>query len=104
MHADKNGIRKKNVVEHGGGGMYFRRLGHVRVFHNLHVPSIPVSDLAFFVYVGSLRQDQYQMCYDLLMKYGVNLFKPRKKIDFCRIFFFPSVTVESWESHYCPPR
>ena len=50
---------RTNVVEDCDGGMYFRRLGHDRNFHCLHISSIPASELSAFGNVRNPSKSQH---------------------------------------------
>ena len=80
----------------------FQKAGTYRSFHSfqsLHICPIPFSGLAALVYVGNLSQSSHRVssfcvatCW--LVKYGVNSYRPRNKIDCYRISLHSSVAVE----------
>eukprot|EP00112_Aurelia_sp_Birch-Aquarium-sp1_P004598 Seg1522.2 transcript_id=Seg1522.2/GoldUCD/mRNA.D3Y31 product="Major antigen" protein_id=Seg1522.2/GoldUCD/D3Y31 len=94
--ADANGIRKEEMLQKmveeacksEGWDMS-------EFFQSLQISSIPVSELTALVYVGNLSQRQYQMCRNLLIKYGVNSFRPRTEIDCYKKSLYPSIKLDS---------
>ena len=60
-------------------------------FENLSVSQISVREIAALFHVANLSQRQYQMCRNLLIKYGINAFPPRNDIDSYKITLYPTV-------------
>eukprot|EP00112_Aurelia_sp_Birch-Aquarium-sp1_P010249 Seg2197.6 transcript_id=Seg2197.6/GoldUCD/mRNA.D3Y31 product="hypothetical protein" protein_id=Seg2197.6/GoldUCD/D3Y31 len=58
-------------------------------------PTIPINDLVTLTYIGNLSQRQYQMCRNLLVRYGVQSFRPRNEIDSYKTTLYPTVTVDN---------
>ncbi len=56
---------------------------------------IPVPELTSLIYVANVSQRQYQMCRNLLVKYGISSFEPRNKIDEYKKTLYPSVAVDN---------
>ena len=60
-------------------------------FENLSVSQISVREIAALFHVANLSQRQYQMCRNLLIKYGINAFPPRNDIDSYKKTLYPTV-------------
>ena len=56
---------------------------------------VPINELTALFHVANLLQRQYQMYRNLLVRYGVEAFKPRHEIDSYKKSLYPSVSVES---------
>ena len=57
--------------------------------------SIPVDEQTALIYVGNFSQRQYQMCRNLLTRYGVNALQARSAIDAYKKTLYPTVTVDA---------
>ena len=94
--ADRNGLEKKKMlqklIEEACSSSDWDMSDF---FQNLHVSSIPASDLTALIYVGNLSQRQYQMCRILLVKHGVKVFRPRCDIDSYKKSLNPSVDIDT---------
>ena len=55
---------------------------------------IPTPALTSLIYVANLSQRQYQICWNLLLKYNVTAFEPRYKVDAYRKSLHPSVALD----------
>ena len=55
---------------------------------------ISIEEITALLYVANLSQRQYQMCRNLLIRYGVEAFPPRSQIDDFKNTLYPHVTVE----------
>ena len=60
-------------------------------FENISVSQISVREIAALFHVANLSQRQYQMCRNLLIKYGINAFSPRNDIDSYKKTLYPTV-------------
>ena len=56
---------------------------------------IPIPELKSLIYLANLSQRQYQICTNLLVKYGISSFEPRNKIDEYKKRLYPSVAVNN---------
>lgn len=63
-------------------------------FENLVVSPISVQEITALFHVANLSQRQYQMCRNLLVKYGIDAFPPRNDIDSYKKTLYPTVRVE----------
>ena len=63
-------------------------------FENLVVSPISVQEITALFHVANLSQRQYQMCRNLLVRYGINAFPPRNDIDSYKKTLYPTVRVE----------
>ena len=55
---------------------------------------ISIEEITALLYVANLSQRQYQMCRNLLTRYGVEAFPPRNQVDDFKNTLYPHVTVE----------
>ena len=56
---------------------------------------IPIPELTSLINLANLSQRQYQMCSNLLVKYGISYFGLRNKIDEYKKSLYPSVAVDN---------
>ena len=61
---------------------------------NLVVSPISFQEVTALFHVANLSQRQYQMCRNLLVKYGINGFPPQNDIDSFKKTLYPTVRVE----------
>ena len=72
-------------------------------FDSFHLsPEIPIHELTALFHIANLSQRQYQLCRNLLTKYGIKSFAPRNNIDAYKKTLFPDVRIENLSASVVP--
>ena len=69
------------------------------LFHNLEIGStVPVHAITALAYVVNLSQGQYQMCRNLLKRFGIQALPPRSEVDAFKANLHLTVTVTDYSA------
>ena len=95
--AQENGIEKETMLQKIVQEVFRSHDWNMSAFlTSLNMQcQIPIPELTSLINLANLSQRQYQMCSNLLVKYGISYFELRNKIDGYKKSLYPSVAVDN---------